>query len=78
MAKNDGQTKSIIADVEKYGKSAYGKNEYISYLNGERISYKQRCLAQCYYCMGFYADGKKSCKCKACPLYTIMPYKDGD
>ena len=75
MAKTDGRNESLIADVKKNGKTAQGKNEYIAYLEGKRISYKERCLAQCYYCMGFYADGKVSCGETRCPLFTIMPYK---
>ena len=65
---------ALIKDVKKNGITAQGKSEYIEYLEGKRLSYKQRCLAQCYYCMGFYKDGKKNCGCKSCPLYTIMPY----
>lgn len=67
--------KSRIEDVKKNGISAQGKSEYITYLEGKHISYKQRCLAQCYHCMGYYKDGKYNCGCKACPLYTIMPYQ---
>lgn len=61
-------------DVEKYGISAQGKAEYIKYLNGEHLSYKEHCLAQCYHCMGMYKDGKFNCGCKECPMYSLMPY----
>ena len=65
-----------IENVKAFGKSGQGRTEYLDYLEGKHISYKQRCLAQCYQCMGYYKDGKVSCGCRTCALFTIMPYKD--
>lgn len=60
----------------KSGRSARGKAEYIKFLNGEHLSFKNLCLANCYFCMNEYVDGKSDCGCTLCPLYTYMPYAD--
>jgi len=64
----------VVID-EQYMKAADGRQQYIKYLRGERIGYKERCVAMCYWCNGYYADGKFDCGVKNCPLYTLMPYK---
>lgn len=61
--------------VGESSKQAKGRQEYDDYLHKKHISYKERCLAACFYCMGGYMDGKMDCKCEACPLYTVMPYR---
>jgi hypothetical protein len=62
-------------DVKKYGISAQGRKEYLKILKGEHASYKERCLAMCYECMGYYVDGRETCTDVTCPLYMIMPYR---
>lgn len=64
-----------IKDIKSYGISAIGRKEYLKILNGEHASYKERCIAMCYECMGFYADGRETCTDEICPLYMIMPYR---
>lgn len=62
-------------DIEKYGVSAQGRKEYLKILKGEHASYKERCIAMCYECMGYYSDGRETCTDETCPLYMIMPYR---
>jgi hypothetical protein len=31
--------------------------------------------ANCWECMGYFADGKTDCKSVTCPNYTYMPYR---
>lgn len=57
---------------------AKGRQELIRHLKGERLSYKDRCLAKCFDCMGYYADGKGSCNSPDCPIYGVMSYRNGD
>lgn len=65
----------ILKDIKRYGKSAQGKREYVNYLEGKRITFKQAILALCYSCTNFYADGKNDCLISHCPLYPFMPYR---
>jgi hypothetical protein len=51
-----------------------GKKEYIAILKGEHVSYRQRCLAHCFYCQNFYLDGAEPCLVPLCPLFGIYPY----
>jgi len=37
-------------------------------------SLKMAIIAKCYECSGEYADGRKDCGIKSCPLYRWMPY----
>ena len=65
-----------VAWIKKNGKTAQGKNEYLSYLEqGKTLSYKQAILANCYQCMNYYLDGKTDCEIPDCPLYPYMPYR---
>ena len=67
-----------IAWIRKHGKTAKGKNEYLSYLeHSMKLPPKQAILAQCYQCLGCYADGKVDCEIPDCPLYPYMPYRKG-
>lgn len=52
-----------------------GKNEYLKYLAGERLTLKQQILAKCYDCMGYYVDGAADCELFSCSLYSVMPYR---
>lgn len=64
-----------LKEIENYGKSARGRRELTEILSGRHVSYKGRCLAMCYDCMGYYSDGKHSCENQLCPLYGVMPFK---
>ena len=64
--------------IKKHGKTAKGKNEYLSYMeHGTKLSHKQAILANCYQCLGFYMDGKNDCEIPDCPFYPYMPYRKG-
>ena len=64
--------------IKEHGKTAQGKNEYLSYMeDGTKLSPKKAILANCYQCLGFYIDGKNDCEIPGCPLYTYMPYRKG-
>ena len=62
-----------IAGVKK-GKLHQGKNELLTFLQGERLTQKEAILAHCYDCQGFYNDGAEDCLSDICPLRPFMPY----
>jgi hypothetical protein len=62
-------------DVVESAPAHRGKNEYLKYLSGERLTMKQQILAKCYDCMGYYADGATDCELFTCSLYPMMPYR---
>jgi len=68
------KNKSLIDNIETYGKNGKDKDNLIKYLEGEKLSINQAVRAKCFDCNGFYADGKNDCKVKRCPLYPWMPY----
>ena len=63
-----------IEYIEKTGKNAQGKKEFIKILAGDFPTRKEALLAMCYECMGNYSDGVTDCQCYLCPLYPYMPY----
>lgn len=65
-------------EVDSKGKEAKGKKLLLKHLTGERLTTKQMAVAKCYDCTGYYADGKVDCKCPNCPLYPVMPYREGE
>ena len=62
--------------ITDYGVTAQGKNELNKHYMGKKLTYRQRCLANCYDCMGGYTDGKYSCEITDCPIYPVMPYRN--
>lgn len=68
-------TEGKIAEIRGHGIKALGQDALIRFLEGRRITYRERCLALCYDCMGYYADGKRDCQSPLCPLYPVMPYR---
>ncbi len=50
-----------------------GRAEYKKFLRGERLTYKEAILAQCYICNGG-SEGGSDCLGYSCPLYPHMPY----
>lgn len=66
-----------ITDVKKNGKRFIGRKEYIEILEGHHSTPRKRVLAFCYDCMGWYTDGAYDCANKDCPLYGMMPYRNG-
>lgn len=64
-----------LADLTKNGKRFVGKSEYQKILRGEHVTPRQRIIAMCYECMGWYQDGTEDCQQSTCPLYGMMPYR---
>jgi hypothetical protein len=62
-------------DIEKNGKLAQGKTEYLRYLRGEKLSRKEAMLARCYDCMGYFVDGRADCVTFSCPMYPFMIFR---
>lgn len=65
-------------EIEEKGKSAKGRAELLKHLDGGRFTMKQMLQAKCYECMGYYLDGKVDCIVRSCPLYSVMPYREGE
>ncbi|MGD0236848.1 MAG: hypothetical protein ABSC55_20200 [Syntrophorhabdales bacterium] len=62
--------------IEKNGTAARGKREYLAFLRGERLTLKQRVLANCYECTGMYTDGREDCEqMETCVFHVYMPYR---
>lgn len=68
--------KDEIKFVEQNGKPLKGKTEYIKFLRGEHVTYKEMVYAQCYACQNYYIDGKSDCRSILCPMYKYFPYRD--
>lgn len=66
--------KDKIREIEKYGIAAQGRAELIAHLSGKRLTRDRAIRAFCYYCAGWFQDGKFDCKQSDCPLYPFMPY----
>lgn len=64
----------LVSDYESYPASS-GKTQYLKYLKGEELTYREAVLAKCAECCCGYVDGRYDCQIPACPLYQFMPYK---
>lgn len=64
----------LVTEYEGYPVSS-GRTQYLRYLQGEELTYKQAVLARCAECCCGYVDGRYDCQISACPLYQHMPYK---
>jgi hypothetical protein len=56
-------------------KASRGVGLIKKYYSGLILTPRQAILANCAYCMGYYADGLNDCECPACPCYFYMPYR---
>lgn len=62
--------------IEKHGKTAQGKREYLDYLTTrKKLTPRQAIRANCYQCAGYFIDGKMDCEVIDCPLHPYMPYR---
>ncbi len=64
----------LIKEIKRYGIAAQGRAELITHLQGKQLTRNQAIRAECFSCMGWYADGKADCRQPECPLYPFMPY----
>jgi hypothetical protein len=71
----DPARRQLIRELEKAPRRK-GKSEYIKILKGQYCTQRERILAKCYDCMGYYADGAEDCRVSSCPLYKLMPYRE--
>jgi len=62
-----------LEQVKEMGGHVRGRNDYIRFLKGEKLTLSERILANCYECNGFYADGRADCECDSCPFYEVNP-----
>ena len=54
-----------------------GRDLLRKHILGIRLTSRQRGVAMCCECMGFYKDGRHDCECPQCALYPQMPYRAG-
>ena len=64
---------SLIRQTKKDPTSG-GRTQYLRYLQGEKLTYKEALLAKCYDCDGGHTDGRYDCEVLSCPLRRYMPY----
>lgn len=64
----------LVKEYENYPTSS-GRTQYLRFLNGEDLTYREAVLAKCAECCCGYADGRYDCGIPTCPLYQFMPYK---
>ena len=68
------QKHRLIKEYEGNPSSA-GRTQYLRYLHGEELTYREAVLAKCAECCCGYVDGRYDCGISACPLHQHMPYK---
>ena len=61
-----------IEEIEQQGKLRRGKNDWLRYQKGERLTRAKAIRAYCYECNGY--GELKTCDIKECPLYPYSPY----
>jgi hypothetical protein len=52
-----------------------GQKEYMKFMAGKKLTYKEQVLAHCYNCNGG-KEGGVDCQGESCTLYQSMPYRD--
>lgn len=71
-----GKHKKDLEYYEKECPVSSGRTQYIRYLKGEELTYREALLAKCAECNSGYVDGRNDCKASKCSLYPFMPYKE--
>ena len=69
----DEERDMLIKQCLKDNTSA-GRTQYLRFLKGEKLTYKEAVLAKCYDCDGGHSDGRYDCEVPSCSLYPFMPY----
>jgi len=64
----------LLKQSEKDTTSA-GRTQYMRFLNGEKLTYREKGIAKCYECDGGHSDGRYDCENPKCPIYDSMPYR---
>ena len=68
--------RSLLIRQSKKDPTSAGRTQYLRFLNGEKLTYREAVLAKCYDCDGGHSDGRYDCEVLSCPLRMYMPYKD--
>ena len=68
--------RSLLIRQSKKDPTSAGRTQYLRFLNGEKLTYREAVLAKCYDCDGGHSDGRYDCEVLSCPLRRYMPYKD--
>lgn len=53
-----------------------GKAEYIKFLHGEHLTYRERIIANCYRCCTGFVDGFADCQNPLCPLFGVFNFRE--
>ena len=64
----------LIKEYESNPTSS-GRTQYLRYLHGQKLTYREAVLAKCAECNCGYIDGRYDCEIPGCSLYPFMPYK---
>ena len=67
--------RSLLTRQSKKGPTSAGRTQYLRFLQGEKLTYREALLAKCYDCDGGHSDGRYDCEVLSCPLRMYMPYK---
>lgn len=68
--------RSLLIRQSKKDPTSAGRTQYLRFLQGEKLTYREALLAKCYDCDGGHSDGRYDCEVLSCPLRRYMPYKD--
>ena len=68
--------RSLLTRQSKKDPTSAGRTQYLRFLQGEKLTYREALLAKCYDCDGGHSDGRYDCEVLSCPLRRYMPYKD--
>jgi hypothetical protein len=58
-------------------KKHIGNKKLTKHQAGDKLTMKEMINAKCYECMAGYHDGAMDCWIPECPLYPLMPYREG-
>jgi len=64
---------TVLKQLENSGHFR-GRQEYIRFIKGEKLTQREAIIAHCYDCMGYYEGGTEDCESQLCPLRPFMPY----
>ncbi len=67
--------RDLLLRQSKRDPTSAGRTQYLRFLNGEKLTYREAVLAKCYDCDGGHSDGRYDCEVLSCPLRMYMPYK---
>lgn len=70
----DSERQRLLAQCDDSPVST-GRTQYLRFLKGEKLTFREALLAKCAECCAFYADGRYDCEVFSCPLHIFMPYQ---